>query len=229
MWWRALGVALVLLCVGVAGGYAVADRGEDDPVSTDRLAPVPGVSPAVPTPATPTYEPDPDTPPLTTGVLTTQTIPLRLDPDGAGVKVAVPIGWQENRPVGKDFWTFTEPSNNHYTYSVRVTLLMRLIVSKKAAMAARIAALEDAAANGGISDFEVTAQTDDTFKATYVDNGHLRFTTERFVSLSGSEASVSVAVTGRERDQLGMGDLLAQTVTSLRELQPKPPDPETTP
>jgi hypothetical protein len=229
MWWRALGVAFVLLCVGVAGGYAVADHGQDDPVTSNRLAPVPGVSPAVPTPVVPTYDADPDIAPLTTGSLATQTIPLRLDPDGAGVKVAVPVGWQENRPIGKDFWTITEPSNNHYTYSVRVTLLMRLIVSKKAAMDARIAALEDAEANGGISAFKVTAQTDDTFKATYVDDGHLRFTTERFVSLDGSEASVSVAVTGRDRDQLGMGDLLAQTVTSLRELQPKPPDPEETP
>ncbi len=31
MWWRALGVAVVLLCVGVAGGYAVADRSADEP------------------------------------------------------------------------------------------------------------------------------------------------------------------------------------------------------
>ena len=33
MWWRALGVAVVLLCAGVAGGYAVADRSQEEPVA----------------------------------------------------------------------------------------------------------------------------------------------------------------------------------------------------
>ena len=35
--------------------------------------------------------------------------------------------------------------------------------------------------------------------------------------------TASVAVTGREVDQPGLGDLLSRTVTSLRELPPKPP------
>jgi hypothetical protein len=150
--------------------------------------------------------------------MATETIPLRLEPGGSGVRVAIPIGWHENRPEGKDFWTFAEPSNFHNTYSLRVSILSRSTSSKKAAMAARIAQLEDAENNGDIQDFEVTVQTDDTFEATYVADDHLRFTTERFVSFGGSEASASVAVTGREVDEPGMGDLLAQTVTSLRPL-----------
>ena len=221
MWWRVLGVAVVLLCVGVAGGYAVAQRDQPEPVHSDTLEPVPAVSPAVPTPAAPTYAADPEIPPLTTAGLATETVPLRLDPGGAGVRVAVPVGWPSNRPEGKDFWTFVEPSDFKYTYSLRVKILTGGTASKKAAMGARIAELMDADANGAISDFKVTVQTDDTFEATYVDDGHLRFTTERFVSFSGSEASASVAVTGREADEPGMGDLLSQTVTSLRELPAK--------
>lgn len=225
MWWRALGVAVVLLCVGVGGGYAVAEHGEDQPVTSDRLAPVPGVSPAIPTPVTPSYAPDPDqVPPLTTDGLETETTPLRLDPDGPGVKVDIPVGWLENRPAGKDFWTFAEPSDYHYTYQLRVTLWVAQTYSKTAAMNSRIAALQAAVDDGNLSDLNVTAKTDDTFQATYVDDGHLRFTTERFVSFDGAtEAYVSVAVTGRERDQSGLGDLLAQTVTSLRKLDAKPP------
>jgi hypothetical protein len=227
MWWRALGVAVVLLCAGAAGGYAVAQRGADAPLTSDRLTPVPGVSPAVPTPVTPTYEPDPEqVAPLTTDGLDTVTTPLRLTPEGPGVKVAIPGGWSANRPADKDFWTFTEPSDFHYTYALRVALWNRQTLSKKAAMESRIAALTDASANGGISDFEVTQQTDDTFQATYIDGGHLRFTTERFISFGTStEAYVSVAVTGREEDRTGMGNLLAQTVTSLRELKAKPAAP----
>ena len=222
MWWRALGVAVVLLCAGVAGGYAVADRGEEEPRSSSTLEPVPAVSPSVPTPPVPTYAPDPaEVPPLDTDGMATETIPLRLDPGGPGVRVAVPVGWLENRPLGKDFWTFAEPSDFHYTYSMRVSILSGGTSSKKAAMGARIAQLEDAEDNGDIQDFEVTVETDDTFEATYVDQDHLRFTTERFVSFGGSEASASVAVTGRKVDEAGLGDLLAQTVTSLRQLAAK--------
>ena len=142
-------------------------------------------------------------------------------PAGPGYGSPSPSGWLQNRPEGKDFWTFAEPSNFHNTYSMRVSILSGSTSSKKAAMAARIAQLEDAEANGDIQDFEVTVQTDDTFEATYAADDHLRFTTERFVSFGGSEASASVAVTGRKVDQSGMGDLLAQTVTSLRELPAK--------
>jgi len=225
MWWRALGVAVVLLCVGVAGGYAVADRDGGQSQGSGTPEPVPAVSPAVPTPVVPTYEPDPEqVAPLTTAGLEVETTPLRLDPEGPGVRLDIPVGWQSNRPTGKDFWTFTEPSDYKFTYSLRVALWNRQTLSKKAAMNSRIVALEDAEANGGIDDFDVTAQTDDTFQATYVDGGHLRFTTERFVSFgSSTEAYVSVAVTGREVDLPGLGDLLAQTVTSLRELRDKPP------
>ena len=222
MWWRALGVAVVLLCAGVAGGYAVADRNQEEPVSTDVLGPVPAASPSIPTPPVPTYAPDPaEVPPLTMDGMATETIPLRLDPDGPGVRVAVPLGWLSNRPADKDFWTFAEPSDFHYTYSMRVSILSGGTSSKKAAMAARIAQLEDAEANGDLQDFEVTVQTDDTFEATYVDHDHLRFTTERYVSFGGTEASAAVAVTGRDVDQSGLGDLLAQTVTSLRQLPAK--------
>jgi hypothetical protein len=179
----------------------------------------------------PSYEPDPDeVSPLSTADLATETTPLRLDPDGPGVKVEIPVGWQSNRPIGKDFWTFTEPSDYKFTYSLRVALWNGQTLSKRAALNSRIVALEDAADNGGIDDFVVTAKTDDTFQATYVDGGHLRFTTERFVSFgSSTEAYVSVAVTGREVDQSGLGELLAQTVTSLRELKAKPPSSDETP
>ena len=146
---------------------------------TVGLTPVPAVSPSVPTPTLPTYAPDPDIPPLTTADLATETIPLRLDPDGPGVRVAIPVGWQQNRPEGKDFWTLAKPSNLHYTYSMRVSILSGGTSSKTAAMAARIAQLQDAEDNGDIQDFDVSVQTDDTFEATYAAEGHLRFTTER--------------------------------------------------
>jgi hypothetical protein len=223
MGWRALGVAVVLLCVGVAGGYAVADRTEDEPVRSGSLEPVPAVSPAVPTPDVPTYVPDPDYPPLTTAGLTTEPVKLRLDPDGAGVRVSVPVGWRSNRPASTNLWNFVPPGDAQGTYLLRVTIVRGLNQSIAAAMAGRIAALQGAEADGNLEDFKVTAQTDDTLEASYVDHGHLRLTTERWVSFDGSTAYASVAVTGREVDQAGLGVLLSRTITSLRELPAKPP------
>jgi hypothetical protein len=221
MWWRVLGVALVLLCVGVAGGYAVAEQHQEDPATSTVLEPVPGVSPAVPTPVEPSYAPDPDDPPLTAAGLPSEPVKLRLEPGGAGVKVDIPVGWRSNRPEDTNFWNFVDPDVSLNAYLLRVTLVRGANVSIGAAMGGRIAALEDAAAHGDLTDFEVTDQTDDTMVARYVDHGHLRLTTERWVSFDGSTAYASVAVTGRVVDQAGLGALLARTITSLRELTPE--------
>ncbi len=221
MWWRVLGVAVVLLCAGVAGGYAVADRNQQEPVSSDTLEPVPAVSPSVPVVPLPTYVPDPDDPPLSTSVFDTETIKLRVDPDGPGVKLDVPAGWRSHRVETTNQWNFVDPQHQNATYLLRINIVSSLNVSVKAAMDGRIVALEDAQANGGLSDFTVTDQTADTFEATYVDGGRLRFTTERWVSFNGSTAYASVAVTGREIDQAGMGVLLGRTFSSLRELPAK--------
>jgi hypothetical protein len=227
MWWRVLGVAVVLLCAGVAGGYAVADRSQEEPKSSDTLEPVPAVSPSVPVVPEPSYAPDPDDPPLSTSVFETETVRLRVDPDGAGVRLDVPAGWRSHRVESTNQettnqWNFVDPEHEQATYLLRVNIVSSLNVSVKAAMAGRIAALEDAQANGGLSDFTVTDQTADTFEATYVAGGRLRFTTERWVSFNGSTAYASVAVTGREVDQPGMGVLLGRTISSLRELPAKP-------
>jgi hypothetical protein len=229
MWWRVLGVAVVLLAVGVAGGYAVANRDQTEPVATDPPSPMPAVSPAIPTTDAPTYVPDSDYPPLTTAALPTQTVDLRVDPKGAGVRVDVPEGWPSNRPENTNLWNFVPPGDAQGAYLLRVTIVRPLNQSISAAMAGRIAALEGAERDGNIEDFEVTTQTDDTLEARYVDNGHLRLTTERWVSFDGSTAYASVAVTGREVDLDGMGVLLSRTVTSLRELPPKPANPTETP
>lgn len=224
MWWRALGVAVVLLCVGVAGGYAVADRDQRSPSTSPTLEPVPAVSPSVPAVAAPSYEPDPDDPPLTSSALTLEPVNLRLNPEGGGVKVSVPVGWQSNRPADTNFWNFVDPSVSSGNYLLRVNIVRGLNVSIPVARDVRISALEDAEANEGISDFEVTDQTGDTLVAQYVDGGHLRLTTERWVSFDGGHAYASVAVTGRLVDQSGLSDLLGRVVTSMRELAPKEPD-----
>src|SRR3954452_10590641 len=220
MWWRALGVAVVLLCVGVVGGYAVAQRSEEEPVSSPVLDPVPAVSPAVPTPSAPTYAADPTDPPMDASGLTTETVRLRPEPNGGGLKVDVPVGWRSSH-TSANSWNFADPDASPGTYVLRVSIQSGADVSISGAVAQRIALLQTTEDEGNISDFTVTNQTGDTLIATYVDGGHLRFTTERWVSFDGSHAYASVAATGREVSQQGLNELLGRTINSLRPLAPR--------
>ena len=220
MWWRVLGVAIVLLGVGALGGYAVADHNQTAPATSSTLEPVPGVSPAVPTPPAVNVFPDPDTPALEPG-LPSAPVDLRLDRKAAGVTVNVPIGWTRNRVADTNMWNFVKEGNPQNTYTLRINIVRGLNVSVSVAKAGRIAALEEAETNGGLSDFEVTAQTTDTLEASYVDGGYFRLTMERWVSFDGAHAYASAAVTGRTVDEEGLRDLLTRTVGSMVELPAK--------
>jgi hypothetical protein len=221
MWWRTLGVAVVLLALGIAGGYALAARNQEKPVASDTLVPVPAVSPAVPTPAEQSVRTDPTTPALEPG-LPSSPVDLRTSPRAAGVRVNVPDGWTMSRIADTNMWNAVEPDNPLNTYTLRINIVRGLNVSITAAKAGRIAALEEADENGGIDEFEVTAATADAFEGTYIAGGYLRVTMEQWVSFDGSHAYAEAAVTGRTADQEGLRDLLTRTIDSMEELPPKP-------
>jgi hypothetical protein len=221
MWWRVLGVAVVLLGVGVVGGYAVADRTAEEPSHSTTLEPVPAVSPAVPTPPVRNILPDPDTPALQPDLPSHETT-LRIRRRGIGLSVLVPDGWTENRVENSDSWTYAVQGNPKNTYVLRVNIVAGDHRSIPVAMASRIAAFEDAMANKALFDFQVTAETEDTFEATYVDHGYLRLTMERWISFDGANAYAEAAVTGRAVDEEGLRDLLVRTLTSMEELPAVP-------
>jgi hypothetical protein len=219
MWWRVLGVAVVLLCVGVAGGYAVADRTAGRPASSDVLEPVPAVSPSVPTPPAFDVLPDPDAEPLQPD-LPSHPEELRVTRRGAGASVLVPDGWRQSRLDSGQTWTFVPEINRLNTYGLRVDLMVTQRLAADVAKVARIAALESAEANGHIEGLEVTAETGESFEATYIDQGYRRVTMERWVAHDDGTAYVDVAVTGRVVDTEGLRDLLARTARSVSYLEP---------
>jgi hypothetical protein len=221
MWWRALGVAVVLLCVGAVGGYAVADRDQAEPAHSDTVAPLPAVSPAVPTPPEQSYVPDPGTEPLAPDLPSTP-LDLRIGRRGLGVTVNIPDGWQQNQ-ISEQMWNFVKTGNPFNTYTLRINIVRGANVSISVAKAGRIAALEESEANGGIDDFNVTSNVGDTFEATYTDGGYLRVTLEKWVSFDDAHAYAEVAVTGRVVDEEGLRDLLSRTADSMQPLDPRPP------
>jgi hypothetical protein len=226
MWWRALGVAAVLLCAGVAGGYAVADRSQDEPVSAGSPVPIPAESPAVPTP--PVYDvlPDPLYPAIEAN-LPSSPVDLRVRARSGGVTVNVPDGW-DGRREQDNTWSFTPADAVFNSYKLRVVIVGRN-VSIGADMAGRMAALMQAQTDGNLQNLQFVAQTDDTFEATYIDHGYQRWTMEKWVSFNGSTADAEAAVTGRVVDEEGLRDLLGRTIDSMQPLDPLPPKESETP
>jgi hypothetical protein len=218
MWWRALGVAAVLLCLGVAGGYAVADRTAPEPAHGAGAEPVPAVSPAVPTPPTREISPDPTEPALQPD-LPNHEETLRVRPRRAGVSLLVPDDWRMVRQPSSNLWTFAVPGNSLNTYGLRVTLMVGLNQSVGVAKTARLAALESAEDEGNLLDLDVTTETADGFEATYLDRGYLRLTMERWVAFGNDTAYANVAVTGRSVDEEGLRDLLLRTTDSMQEVE----------
>lgn len=216
MWWRAFAVVVVLLAAGVAGGYAVADRAAESPSHSSTLEPVPAVSPAVPTPPALDILPDPDTPALEPNLPSHEATLRTAKRHGLALVVLEPDGWERNRLTGSNRWTYAVKGNPINTYVLRIDIVEGLHQSITVAKDARIAALQDAVANGALSNLEIVANTDDTLIATYVDRGYLRVTMERWVSFDGSQAFAVAAVTGRTIDQEGLTDLLVRTTASMR-------------
>ncbi len=222
MWWRALGVAFVLLCVGVVGGYAVADRTTEEPQRSDSLEPVPAVSPSVPTPPAYTILPDPPAAALAPDLPATEE-ELRVTRRGAGVAIPVPDGWLSNRLPSSQTWIFAPEINVRNTYSMRADLKIGQRVAISVAKSTRIEALESAEEEGNIQALQITAETDDSFRATYITSSYLKLTMEQWVAGPDGLAAIDIAVTGRTVDEEGLGDLLARTVESARYLEPLPP------
>jgi hypothetical protein len=223
MWWRALGVAVVLLCAGVAGGYAVADRTQHEPVGSTTLAPITAVSPAVPTPPAFTVVPDPTEPPLAPDQPNHEE-QLRTTARGPGISIFVPDDWRSTRQPDSRTWTFVPASNVKNTYILRVELRIGDRLDVSVAKTARMLALQSALEDGNITNLQISAETDSSFRASYIDaGGFLRVTMERWVGDSNGTAYADIAVTGRTVDEEGLADLLARSVESVHYLEALPP------
>ena len=209
---RVLGLVLLMVATGLAGGYAVAELSEEGPRTlTGQASPLPA-EPSVPTPSAVEVLPDPDTPPLAVNLPTKRTR-LSTGRSGYVLHVDQPVGWRRHRSEAT--WTWAVPTNPLNTYRLRVVILAGSNHSVSVAKNTRINAFEEAEADGNLSDFNVESQTADTFIATYIDDGYLRVTMERIVAFEGESAYAAAAVTGREEDRPGLTDLVQRVANSM--------------
>lgn len=200
MSWRGAVVLVLLLALGVVGGYAASLALAAQPAASGVAEPVVAESPSVPIDPAPSIRPDPDIAPLATD------LPTRRASIGTQlfrIHFPVPKGWREtpNSSIEKK-WNVAD--NPPYTYVLRVEQVDGLHDSIARTIEERIEDLRDQEEGT-----EILAQDDDSLAYSYLADGHLRFGLLRWVNLTGSPfAEVEVAVTGREVDVPGMEALL---------------------
>lgn len=206
-WGIPWGMAL-LLTLGAAGGYAVSALVDDHPAAAGPAVPAVAASPSVPVDPPPVLVPDPDEPPLESGV---RTRPQQVGAKGFEVTLPAPAGWnRSNSAANEAMWL--RPGNPSYTYVLRVEVTTTEHRSLGAMVDGRI---DDLLAEE--DDVVVLEKGTDSLEFTYVDGGHLRHAFVRWLDLSGSgEAELEVALTGREVDLPGMRELLARIVAGAR-------------
>lgn len=201
---RLLGVALVLALVGLAGGWAIGRGGEETPAVIRAADPVTGESPAFPSDPVVDVLPDPDTRALEPAL---DLHDERMGSKTFGVRVPVPDGWVRNdRLLEETSWAPAGAPLNTFLLRVKIISGQRLTVAQ--ALADRRDTLESV-----VTAFDLESQTTDTFVASYVYDSYRRLTMERFLSLDGSpstedQAYVTIVAIGRERDRVGLTDLL---------------------
>ena len=210
---RLLGLVLLLLVLGLAGGYAYGELSMDEPRTARDASPVPA-EPSVPMPSTPAVLPDPDVPPLAVNLPTKRTR-LSTGRNGYVLRLDQPLGWSRTQLSSDDTWSWVVPTNPTNTYRLRVAIIADNHQSVSVTKDARISAFEEAVADGNLSDFTVESQTVDTFIATYIADGYRRVTIERMVAFDGGSAYAVAAVTGREVDREGLTDLVQRTAESM--------------
>lgn len=210
---RWIGLALAIVLVGGALGYALGRVAVDDAAALPGAQPLPAASPSYPVTEY-VVLPDPGIAPLGAH-LPLRTAHFRVG--GQRLSAAVPVGWRRVALQGRNSWNFAVPDNPPNTYLLRIGIDAGDLVSLKVARDSRITALEDAETNGDLEHLVVEERVDDGFTATYLDHGHQRVTVERWLPQAGSsQAYAAVAVTGRERDREGLTDLLERVATSAR-------------
>lgn len=205
--WRGTAVLALLLAIGVAAGFGASWVLRLNPSGDGTAAPVPA-SPSLPVDPVPEVLPDPTTPALAAGVpLVPQTV-------GAGdfrMTLPAPKGWTFSENSLNE-WQWRPPGQPDFGYVLRVEQVLSNRRSIEWTLGRRIDELREDETN-----VEVLDQTNDSLHFSFITSNHLRHGYLRWLDLTGSDnAQVEIAVTGRERDDPGMADLIARVGSGIR-------------
>jgi hypothetical protein len=200
-------VLALLLALGVGGGYAASWAMGGHPQAVGPAQPVTAASPSYPIDPVPELFPDPDFPPLETGV---ELVRQKVGRGDFRLSLDAPAGWTFS-PNSLNEWQWRPPDFQTFGYYMRVEQVLSNRRSIDWTLDRRIAELnEDETA------VKILSRTDGSLHYTYVTNNHLRHGFLTWLDLTGSDnAQVEVAVSGRKADVDGMADLIARVADSM--------------
>jgi hypothetical protein len=207
---RVIGLFLVLLLLGLGAGYAWASATEEDPLRVTGPGPLPAESPSVPVEPEEPYADDVD------------MAPLQEDLDYVRETIGQqPFQYAFRRPeawlaTDRDFGerSFSPPDREEGGYGLRVKVVNARLTPTEM-VDQKLAALESTE-----EDVEVVGRSSDTLAVTYRSGeNRLRHNTFRwFTDPGGGFATFETSVYGRERDVLGLTDLLDKVAASVTRL-----------
>lgn len=206
---RGIAAAVLLLVVGLVGGYAAAYAFDPGPEVGDTVDPV-VASPSVPVDPRPTITAQPAVPALGTDLPMSEG---RLGSGGFRLVHPVPAGWTRiSTSTNEAKWK--KPGNPAETYVLRVGRLVSREETLPEMVEDRITDLREEKAR-----FTVEEQTANSLEFTYVSDGFLRhgFLVWLDVRASGF-ADVEIALNGRGIDAAGAEQLITRVAAGMRQV-----------
>jgi hypothetical protein len=207
---RGIAAALLLLVVGLVGGYAAAYALDPEPATSGAPAPIAAADPSVPVDPLPTITAQPAVPALGTDLPMSEG---RLGNGGFQLVHPVPAGWSRiSSSTNEVKWK--KPGNPAETYVLRVGRLVSREETLPEMVEDRIDDLREEKAR-----FAIEQRTANSLEFTYVSDGFLRhgFLVWLDVRASGF-ADVEIAVNGRGIDAPGAEQLITRVAGGMRQV-----------
>lgn len=207
---RGITAAVLLLVVGVVGGYAAAHALDPEPATSGAPAPIVAADPSVPVDPLPTITAQPAVPALDTDLPMSEG---RLGSGGFRLVHPVPAGWARiSSSTNEVKWK--RPGNPAETYVMRVGRLVSREDTLTEMVEGRIVDLREEKAR-----FTIEERTANSLEFTYVSDGFLRhgFLVWLDVRATGF-ADVEIAVNGRGIDAPGAEQLITRVAAGMRQV-----------
>jgi hypothetical protein len=206
--WRVPSVLVLLLALGVGGGFGASWALAENRQGAGAATPVEAASPSLPVDPVPELFDDPDFPALEPGI---DLEGQRVGTGSFGLSLKAPVGWRLS-PNSLTEWQWRPPDYRSFGYYMRIEQVISNRRSIDWTLERRIDELvEDETA------VRVRSQTPDSLHFTYVTSNHLRHGFLMWLDLTGSDnAQVEISVSGRTADVPGMSELIRRVGKSMR-------------
>jgi hypothetical protein len=206
--WRGPAVLVVLLAIGVGGGYAASAQSRDGSIGSGVPAPVPAQAPEMPVEAPQPPVPDPTDPPLEPDIA---MAPQKVGTGKFEITFPAPVGWSTNANASNE-WKWKKPGTSNNTYVMRIEQINSQDITIEDAINIRIERLR-----AEQDDVVIVDRGAETLEYTYRSNeGNARHSFMRWLDLDSSgQADVEIVVHGREADVPGTRDLIRRVAEGM--------------